>query len=231
MKRIDRLSAILIQLQSKKMITAQEIAKKHEISIRTVYRDIRSLEQSGIPVITEEGRGYSLMEGYNVPPVMFSEEEANALITAEQIILKNKDASLIRNYVNAVLKVKSVLKYSMKEKVELLSERLIFYQNLSHHISSNFLSEIQMAITNYKLIRINYFAEYNNKTTTREVEPLALYSTHENWVMVAWCRLRKDHREFRLDRIHKLHVEDSFKPRKFDFQLYFKEQEKKSQDP
>ena len=92
--RLARLTAILTQLQSKRILTAREIAEKHDVSIRTVYRDIRTLESSGIPIITEEGKGYALMEGYNIPPVMFTEEEANALITAEQLINKNKDNSL-----------------------------------------------------------------------------------------------------------------------------------------
>lgn len=82
--RLIRLTAILTQLQSKRIVTAKDIAEKHNISIRTVYRDIRTLEQSGIPIITEEGKGYTLMEGYRLPPVLFTEEEANALITAEK---------------------------------------------------------------------------------------------------------------------------------------------------
>ncbi len=75
--RLSRLIAILTQLQSKRMITAREIAEKHKVSIRTVYRDIRTLEQAGVPIGTEEGKGYFLMEGYRIPPVMFTETEAD----------------------------------------------------------------------------------------------------------------------------------------------------------
>lgn len=84
--RLVRLATILIQLQSKRIITATEIAEKHNVSVRTIYRDIRTLEQSGIPIITEEGKGYSMMAGYVLPPVMLTQEEANALITGEQLI-------------------------------------------------------------------------------------------------------------------------------------------------
>lgn len=87
--RLARLSAIITQLQSRRIVTAREIAQKHQVSIRTVYRDIKTLEQSGIPIVTEAGRGYSIMEGYHLPPIMFTEEEALALITAVQLILKN----------------------------------------------------------------------------------------------------------------------------------------------
>ena len=93
--RLTRLAAILTQLQSKKIVTAREIAEKHNVSLRTVYRDIKTIEHSGVPVFTEEGKGYSIVDGFNLPPVMFTEEEANALITAEKIIYRNKDLSLI----------------------------------------------------------------------------------------------------------------------------------------
>ena len=84
--RLARLAAILTQLQAKRLVTAKNIAEKHSVSIRTVYREMRILEQSGIPIITEEGKGYSIPEGYRLPLVMFTEAEANALVTAEQFI-------------------------------------------------------------------------------------------------------------------------------------------------
>ena len=74
--RLSRLTAILIQLQSKRLITSTELADKYGVSIRTIYRDIRALEEAGVPIYTEEGKGYSLSEGYRLPPVMFTEEEA-----------------------------------------------------------------------------------------------------------------------------------------------------------
>jgi len=124
--RLSRLTSILTQLQSKRLLTAKEIAEKHSVSIRTVYRDIRTLEKSGVPIIAENGQGYSLMEGFNLPPIMFSEHEANALITAEQLIIKNKDKSFIEQYKSAITKIKSVLRHSQKDKVNLLSQRIFF---------------------------------------------------------------------------------------------------------
>lgn len=101
-------------------MTARDIAEKQNVSIRTVYRDIRTLESTGIPIFTEEGRGYSIMEGYKIPPIMFTEEEANALITAQKIINRNKDSSLAKQYGNAILKIKSVLKTNQKESKDCL---------------------------------------------------------------------------------------------------------------
>ena len=90
----SRLTAIITQLQSKRIVTANYLAERHNVSVRTIYRDIRTLEKSGILIITEEGKGYSIMEGYHLPPVLFNEDEANALITIERLAIKNKDQSL-----------------------------------------------------------------------------------------------------------------------------------------
>jgi len=151
-KRLSRLTAIITQLQSKKIITATTLAKKFNVSVRTIYRDIRTLEQSGIPIITEEGKGYSIMGGFYLPPVMFTENEANALVTLEKLIQNNKDQSLIEHYTNAIIKIKSVLKKSQKEKTELLSERIqIRITPAQDKKTSNYLIKVQSAITDFRL--------------------------------------------------------------------------------
>ena len=219
-KRLSRLTAILTQLQTKRLLTSTELANKFSVSVRTIYRDIRALEQAGVPIITEEGKGYSLTEGYKIPPVMFTESQANALITAEQLVLKNKDASFIKDYSEAIEKVKAVLKYSQKNKVNLLSERTRFNQNLNRERNSNNLSELQLALTNFRLVNIDYI-NADEKSTSRIIEPFALLST-ENWLLVAYCRLREEFRFFRLDRIKKLRVlNEYFEPHKMTLQEYF----------
>lgn len=210
--RLARLTAIITQLQSKRIVTASDIAKKHNISIRTVYRDIRTLEQSGIPIMTEAGKGYSIMEGFRIPPVMFTEEEANALIIAEQIIRKNKDASLTRHYESVVTKIKSVLKYSQQEKGELLTDRIQVRDNSSNEKTSNYLIQLQSAISNYQVLKIEYLS-LENHSTQREIEPFALYTTQNNWVLIAFCRIRNDFRAFRLDRIQRVQAQNKhFEP-------------------
>jgi predicted DNA-binding transcriptional regulator YafY len=220
-KRLSRLTAILTQLQTKRILTAPELASKFSVSIRTIYRDIRALEQAGVPILTEEGKGYTLMEHYRLPPVTFTESQANALIIAEQLALKNKDASFIKDYSEAIDKIKAVLKHSIKDKANLLSERTRFNQNLNRERNSNNLSELQFALTNFLLIRIEYTNEAN-KTTSRLLEPFSLLSTQENWLLVAWCRLRKEFRYFRLDRIKKLELlSEKFTPHNMTLQEYF----------
>jgi len=219
--RLSRLTAILTQLQTKRLLTATELASRFSVSSRTIYRDIKALEQAGVPVLMEEGRGYTLMEGYRIPPVMFTESQANALITAEQLVLKNKDASFIKDYSEAIDKIKAVLKHSTKDKANLLADRTRFSQNINGERSSNNLSVLQFALTNFLLAKIDYTDEAD-KATTRIIEPFALLSTQENWLLVAWCRLRGEFRFFRLDRIKKLDVlTEKFTPHKLTLQEFF----------
>lgn len=146
--RLSRLTAIVIQLQTKRVVTASELSQKFEVSKRTIYRDIKALESAGIPILTEEGKGYTLMEGYNIPPVMFTEKQANALILAEQLVLKNKDASFVQDYSEAIDKIKSILRYTIKDKANLLANRTQYDQVLNQERNSNNLSDLQNALTN-----------------------------------------------------------------------------------
>src|ERR1700710_269421 len=118
MNRIDRISAILIQLQSRRVVKAADIAERFNISLRTVYRDIRTLEEAGIPLIGEAGVGYSIMDGYRLPPVMFTREEATAFLTAEKFVDKLTDATTVTHYQSAMFKIKSILKTAEKDLLE-----------------------------------------------------------------------------------------------------------------
>lgn len=220
-KRISRLTAIVTQLQTKRIVTAVALASKFSVSVRTIYRDIRALEEAGIPIVTEEGKGYTLMEHYRLPPIMFSEAEANALILAEQLVLKNSDTSFIQDYAQAIDKIKAVLKQNLKDKANLLTDRTRFSQNTNRERNSSNLSDLQFALTNFYLAKIEYTNEANS-TTNRIIEPFALLSTQENWLLVARCRLRDEFRYFRLDRIKKLEVlAEKFAPHNMTLQDYF----------
>ena len=217
--RLSRLTAILIQLQTKRIVTASELANKFNISKRTIYRDLKALEHSGVPILTEEGKGYTLMEGYKVPPVMFTEKQANALILAEQLVLKNKDASFVKDYSDAIDKIKTILKYTAKDKANLLANRTQYNQVLHKERNSNNLSDLQNALTNYNLVKIQYINK-EEIATERLIEPFALLSS-ENWYLVAMCRLRKEFRFFRLDRIQKTEIlPEKFEPHNLTLQEY-----------
>ena len=222
MKRLTRLTTILLHLQSKRVVTAQELADRFGITQRTVYRDIRALEEAGVPVIGEAGKGYSLVEGYRVPPVMFTEQEINALLTAQQYFQKNADKSAYNDFVNVVTKIKAIMRYSEKEKAEKLENRLYIFSNDQTN-ETNLLPTIQLSITNCRALKIKYHAGYTDTVTDRIIEPLGVYLYKGNWIVVAHCRLRNDFREFRIDRILNLIVTtDTFPDRIFSLEEYFK---------
>jgi len=123
-KRFDRIVAILIQLQSKRIVKAQELADRFDVSLRTVYRDIRTLEASGVPIVSEAGVGYTIMEGYRLPPVMFTREEAGSFVAAEKLMQKFTDKSLGAYYESAMYKLKSVLRGKEKDWVETLESQV-----------------------------------------------------------------------------------------------------------
>ncbi len=225
--RLSRLTAILTQLQSKRIVTAKQLAERHNVSIRTIYRDIRTLEKSGIPVVTEEGKGYSIMEGYHLPPVVFTEEEANALITVEQLVIKNKDQSLVQNVSSAIEKIKSILRYSQKGSADLLADRIYFGGNNKQEKTSNNLMQIQSAIIHYRLLKMEY-QSLENKQTTRNIEPFAIYSINGDFLLIAFCRLRNDFRHFRIDLIEKLTTEnETFNPHNMTIKEYFEKNVKR----
>ena len=203
MNRIDRVSAILIQLQSKRVVKAQEIADRFEISLRTVYRDIKALDEAGIPVIGEAGMGYSLMDGYRLPPVMFTKEEAAAFITAGKIVDKLTDKATRKTYDEALTKIKAVLRVAEKDFVDGIDDHIAVVHNryLPQKEEKNIhLQIILQNISTRTVLDIGYYAgsqEYSN----RMVEPVGIFFSANNWYLVAYCRLRKDYRHFRTDRI------------------------------
>src|SRR5918993_5100180 len=124
MNRIDRLTAILIHLQTKRVVRAEEVADRFEISLRTVYRDVKALMETGVPIGSEAGKGYFIVDGYHLPPVMFNQEEASALLTAGKLVEKMTDDSIRKAYESALLKIKSVLNTSEKDHLENLQSSI-----------------------------------------------------------------------------------------------------------
>lgn len=210
MNRVDRLHAILVHLQSKRKVTAQELADRFELSLRTVYRDVKALEESGIPIIGESGIGYSIMEGYRLPPVMFSQEEASALLLGAKLVQQFTDASVKKHFEAAMFKIKAVLRSTDKDYVEELDDKIEIRLSpfpIDESLQLN-MSAMRQAIGAKKVISIEYFSSYKEETTQRDAEPIGLFYYGQAWHFIGWCRLRQDYRDFRLDRIKKLVVRD-----------------------
>ena len=214
MNHIERLNAILIQLQSKRIVKASEIAERFEISLRTVYRDIRALEASGVPIGAEAGVGYFLMENYKLPPVMFTKEEASALLFGEKLVEKMSDNQMKAEFCSALTKIKAILNPEEKDRLEKLHSRIsvLNYTSTSGNFNRLFLSEIQQALVSKQVLEIDYQAGYGAPATKRVVEPIGLCNYSRRWHLFAWCRLRNEYRDFRLDRILNLRLsQETFK--------------------
>ena len=206
MNRLERISSILIRLQSSSVVTAKQIADQFGISLRTVYRDIRVLEESGIPITGESGLGYSLADGFKLPPLMFTPEEAIAFLMAEKLISHQSDSDTYAVYRSGMDKIRAVLRRNEKDILDdfnnhiQLIENHISHKPKPHHI----LQPLLHCILYKKEMQIEYRASYNGETTSREIEPLGIFFMSENWYLMAWCRLRQDYRTFTISCILKV---------------------------
>jgi predicted DNA-binding transcriptional regulator YafY len=204
MNRLDRLTAILIHLQSKKIVTAGEIAERFEISKRTVYRDIRSLEEAGIPIGSEIGIGYFIVDSYHLPPVGFSKEEASALLIANKLAENLADKTLQKNLNSALYKIRSILNVNEKEFIENIDNHIEVFSNSEiqkSDIPEKVMDTILKGIDTKFALDLTYNSFSKNEDTCRIVEPIGICHYSFNWHLIAYCKLRKAYRDFRIDRI------------------------------
>lgn len=202
LKKLDRVTAILTQLQSKPLVRAQDLAEKFDVSVRTIYRDVKTLENAGIPIVGEAGSGYSLMEGYKLPPVMFTKEEVLSFITAEKLMQKFSHQSLGAHYQTAMEKVRSVLKYSDKNLIQNIEKQIDVFYDHAPAIESvkNVIPIILESIAEKTQLSIEYKSVDGN-VSHRIIEAVGIFFEFSHWYIMAFCTLRKDFRQFRVDRI------------------------------
>lgn len=212
LKKLDRVTAILTQLQSKPLVRAQDLAEKFEVSIRTIYRDIKTLENAGIPIIGEAGSGYSLMDGYKLPPVMFTKEEVLSFITAEKLMQKFSHESLGNHYKTAMEKLRSVLKHSDKNLIQNIENQIdVFdYRVKQESFIKNIIPTILESIAEKKQLKLSY-QNVKGENSERTIEAVGVFYEFNYWYVMAFCILRKDFRQFRVDRILQIFkTQDSF---------------------
>ena len=200
MNRIDRLFGILTQLQSKKYVPAEKIAERFKISVRTVYRDIKALNEQGIPVSFEQYKGYFIVNGYFIPPVAFNSDEANALLLMESVVYAFTDQSIQKHYSNAVEKIKTVLRHSQKQTLENLNDKIKLQLPPCFKNDYEYLSLLQNAISSQTIILFDY-KNNQNEVSQRKAEPIGLIFYAMSWHLIAWCHLRQDYRDFKVSRI------------------------------
>ncbi len=203
---------IVLQLQAKGWQRAEDLAQTFEISKRTVYRDLEALGEMGVPVIAQPGQGYRLMEGYFLPPLSFTTDEAMALLLGTDFIAQIFDAQFSTAARAAAGKITAVLSEQHQQEIKRLkaSLHLIALNVLDDGIKPEILRQLRRAIVAYKTIRFEYHArsgeEPGGTTTLRDADPYGLMHYNGHWYMAGYCHLRKAVRNFRLDRIHRLSV-------------------------
>jgi predicted DNA-binding transcriptional regulator YafY len=215
MNRIDRMLATILLLQSRRVVQAADIASHFEISLRTVYRDVAALSEAGVPIVAEAGVGYGLLKGYLVPPVMFTAEEASALFLGGELVEQLTDPSLQAQARSALLKIRSVLPHGQQEHLDRLKRvtALFVRPSRSKAASQAVLTEIQNALVRRRVLAMEYHGGGRDEVTRREIEPLGLVYYADRWHLIAYCRLRRDYRDFRTDRILKLSARnETFQP-------------------
>jgi predicted DNA-binding transcriptional regulator YafY len=206
--RIDRISAILIHLQSRRIVKASELAERFNISLRTVYRDIRTLEEAGVPLAGEAGIGYSIVKGYHLPPVVFTEDEAIALLTSHKLASELTDDLTEKSGSSAMYKIRSVLESLNKEKIHELDSKMKVLRN-PNIPKNNFNSPLNLitkAVLNKNKLTIRYTSNHSLEENTRTIEPIGIWFLGGRWHLMAYCELRKDYRNFRLDRMQDIQI-------------------------
>ncbi len=211
MNRTDRLMAMVLFLQGRRVVRAADLAAHFEITERTVYRDIAALGEAGVPISGEAGVGYCLMKGYQLPPVMFTADEATSLFVGGELVKHFTDASLLAPMVSALNKLRAVLPRDRQDHIERLTKQTLVYGRAERPDSpeagaQHWLLPVQQGVVLRRVLRIDYRGRGQEMDTSRDVEPLGVVFYGGAWYLVAWCRLRQDYRHFRIDRIRRLEL-------------------------
>jgi len=211
-KRFDRILQIFFLLQSKSVVSTEELQKRFEISLRTIYRDLKALEIAGIPIVNESGAGYSIMEGFRLQPSRFSQEEILSLTVAEKVMQKHETEFVKKHFEAALIKIKSSFQVHQKRDFLHLEDAIHLKKNFkSIDYLPNIIDILLNSTIKKKITHIHYVKSGDLHEVGRSVEPIGVFYEHNLWYLLAYCHLRKDYRNFRLDRIKKvLMLQDNF---------------------
>lgn len=206
MNRTDRLLAIVLELQGKGHRRAEDLAATFETSKRTIYRDIQALCESGVPVVAVPGQGYSLVEGFFLPPVTFTTDEATMLLLGSDFMAQNFDAQYRAAAQSAGRKIEAVLPQKLRDEVRYLQNSIGFVADSP--VDTSKLQHLRHAIVERKTVRFRYHTRYPDSQSSlpapREADPYGLAHFSGTWYLIAYCHSRRDVRNFRLDRMEEM---------------------------
>jgi predicted DNA-binding transcriptional regulator YafY len=203
MRRADRLFQIIQLIRKHRVTTAAVLAESLEVSERTVYRDIRDLVLSGVPIEGEAGVGYVLRKGFDLPPLMFTRTEIEALVLGTRVVSSWADPELAKAAQSALDRISVALPDSLRER--LVESRLYAPAFMVDTAVVERLGQLRQAVDGRSKTWMAY-RDYADSETQRTVRPLGLAFFGTRWTLMAWCELREDFRAFRLDRVRDLQV-------------------------
>jgi len=205
MRRADRLFQIVQLLRTHKSITASQMAQRLEVSERTIYRDMQDLSLSSVPIISETGVGYSIDAAYSLPPITFNEDELEALLLGARMVQSWSDRKMAAEAARVIEKIECILPQGLKQSLQ--SQEILVP---AFHIFSDvaqLLPGLRKAIKQQHKVQLDYKRE-DGQESSRKIWPLGLFFWGKVWTVVAWCEIRNDYRQFRIDRIEQYKVED-----------------------
>ncbi|MEO7002101.1 MAG: YafY family protein [Ktedonobacterales bacterium] len=229
MNRTDRLLAIVLELQGKKRQRAQDLAATFEVSVRTIYRDVEALGEAGVPLVSTPGRGYTLMDGYFLPPLSFSADEAMLLLLGSDVMARSFDTHYRAAAQSASRKIIGMLPDQQRQDVAALRERIRFIAGgitgdaSPHAAEQALLHLLRQAVVDCATVRFLYHTRHTADETpahrSREADPYGLFFLSGAWYLSAYCHLRHDVRNFRLERMDDLALTGQMFTRPTDLQL------------
>lgn len=230
LNRTERLFALILLLQNRPNMSSRELAEHFGVSRRTVFRDLRALSESGVPLTYAEGGGYEILEGYQLPPLMLSAREAATLLIGTEFMKLQPDASLRKDADEVELKITSVLPEEVRIYIDTLKERTVLdpywlYSPDNDGDEQGRWYELSEAVAKQRSVIMQYHVQSRNELTKRKVDPLGLVYYTDHWNLIAYDHLRSDVRNFRLDNIREMHVlfERFEQPEGFDLAAFVKE--------
>lgn len=205
MRRADRLFALVQLIRGRRLSTAAWLAERLEVSLRTVYRDVADLQAQGVPIDGEAGVGYRLGRGFELPPLMFTVDEARALAVATRLAQQWLDPALALAATDAMSRVLSVLPLRVRAEVE--SQQLVMAPVGLEPDLAERLQLLREAAQARRWVDLRY-RDSGDRETQRVVRPLGCFFWGRVWTLAAWCEQRQDFRNFRLDRMRSVVLGD-----------------------
>jgi predicted DNA-binding transcriptional regulator YafY len=208
MNRTDRLLAIVLELQGRGKQRAEDLAETFETSKRTIYRDIQALCEAGVPVVAVPGQGYALREGYFLPPLSLTPDEATVLLLGAGVMEKSFDVEYSTVATGAARKIAGALTNSQREKVQQLQRSIWFTaQSVGSQAEIERLQLLRNAISQQQTVSFDYQTKHGSEVRTREVDPYGLVHHNHIWYLEAYCHLRQTVRTFRLSRMEQVQLQ------------------------